>query len=729
MPTLRLILALLLVVSAASGRADEGMWMPQQIPMLGEELRQLGLQLDPEAFADLTGFPMGAIVSLGGCSATFVSPQGLMVTNHHCVYGALQYNSTPERDLIANGFLARTPADELRATPTARVYVTTDITDVTDQILGGLGREVSDAERAKRIEQRRKALIKECEEQDGVRCQVAAFFGGEQYLKLTSMHIKDVRLVYAPPHGVGNFGDEEDNWMWPRHTGDFGFLRAYVGKDGRPADYAPDNVPYQPRHYLKMSTRDLDPGDLVLLAGYPGGTSRLVTAEEVRDAQEFAFPVSNRYRQALLDILRAQGHGDRQREILNATRIASLENYLKKNTGILEAFRRDGLLDKKIAAEKKVEQFLSRDPKQAAEYAARRQEFSRVLAVGRTTRERDMLFGWLYTASPMLSQADLLYRLSVERSKLQDADRDEGYQERDWPHRRNEVQRTQRTIEPSSDRAGLRYFLLEATRLPASQRLAVLDSALAAGNGATPEARVDALLDDLYADTQMGDLDARLALFEATPAALAAREDRMLDLAAALRVLGEANEERDHAESGAMLRLRPALIAAERAAKGGRLAPDANGTLRVGFGVVRGYAPRDGVSYHPQTTIAGVLEKDTGARPFDSPAALLDLARQRRFGPYVDPDLETLPVGFVSTVNVTNGSSGSAALNAWGEIAGLAFDMNWEGIAADWVVNETYVRTVNVDSRYILWVMDAVDGAHNLLQEMGLPVHPDILQP
>ncbi len=157
--------------------------------------------------------------------------------------------------------------------------------------------------------------------------------------------------------------------------------------------------------------------------------------------------------------------------------------------------------------------------------------------------------------------------------------------------------------------------------------------------------------------------------------------------------------------------------------KKSRLAPDANSTLRVGFGVIKEYAPRDGVMYGSQTTVRGVLEKDTGARPFDSPAKLLRLAEEERFGPYADPDLGTLAVGFISTVNVTGGSSGSSALNAWGEIAGLAFDMNWEGIGADWVVNERYVRTIQVDARYMLWVMDAVDGAHNLLKEMGLPVH------
>jgi hypothetical protein len=718
-----LVLAGLLAVPGA--RADEGMWMPQQIPALGDELKQMGLRLDPASFADLTGFPMGAIVSLGGCSAAFVSGEGLIVTNHHCVYGALQYNSTPERDLIAAGFLARSTNEELPALPTARVYVTTSIEDVTGAITGGLGADLPDGERAKRIDRNRKRMVRECEAPGNVRCEVASFFGGERYLKLTALKITDVRLVYAPPLGIGNFGDEEDNWMWPRHTGDFGYLRAYVGRDGEPADYAKDNVPYRPRHHLKLSTRDLDPDDLILLAGYPSETSRLVTAEEVRDAQEFGMPAGIRYRTLLLDVLYAQGEGKRDVQILNAARIASLENYLKKFRGTLEAFDRDRLLQRKLESEALLEQRFAADRGGAKRYRAIRDEFGRVLERNRATRERDTLYGWLYRSSPMLEQADLLYRSAVERAKPDDDERDEGFQERDRPRNRGTIERMQRQIDLGSDRAGLRAFLLETTGLPPGQRIAAVDAALLATGKQGSAAQADALLDRLYAGTRMADLDVRLRMFEESSGALAARGDAMLDFAAALRPLGEEIEERERAFEGAEQRLRPGLIAAIRGMKEGRLAPDANGTLRVGFGAIRGYAPRDGIEYAPQTTVRGVLEKSTGARPFDSPASLLRPAEEGRFGPYADPDLGTLPVAFISTVNVTNGSSGSSALNAHGEIAGLAFDMNWEGVAADWVVNEAYVRTIMVDARYMLWVMDAVDGAHNLLREMGLPVHFD----
>jgi hypothetical protein len=716
-------LAVLTVMAGLTATADEGMWMPEQIPMLGDELVELGLQLDPASFADLTAFPMNAIVSLGGCSAAFVSPEGLIVTNHHCVYGALQYNSTPERDLLANGFLAKKKGDEVPALPTARVFVTTSIEDVTGAVTGKMKKSVSDIDRAKTIDVRRKEIIKACEKQPNTRCIVSSFFGGEKFVKLVQMEIRDVRLVYAPALGVGNFGDEDDNWMWPRHTGDFGFYRAYVGKDGVPADYSPENVAYRPKHHLKLSSRDLDPGDLIMLAGYPGSTSRLVTAQEVRAAEEFVMPASIRYREALIGILKKENERGRDVEILNASRISSLENILKKYTGTLEAFERDGLLDEKVAAEKGLEEYFGSDPDGARRYRAIRDEWSALLDREARTRERDFVYAWLYQSSPMLSQANLLYRMSVERGKKKDRDRAENYQERDWPRRLSAIRRAERQIEPASDRAGLRWFLLESQNLPAGQRITAIDDALASTGRDGTTARVDAQLDTIYASTKMDDLDARLGKFEQSNAELMARGDSMVAFAAKLRPLGQAIDDAMLARSGAEYRLRPRLIAAMRAMKDGRLAPDANGTLRVAFGVVKGYAPKDGTWYEPQTTIRGVLEKDTGERPFDSPAKLLEVGRAGRFGPYADPDLGTLPVGFISTVNVTNGSSGSSALNAWGEITGLAFDMNWEGVAADWVVNEKYVRTVNVDSRYMLWVMDAIDGAHNLLEEMGQPVH------
>ena len=696
--------------------ADGGMWMPQQIPALGAELKKLGLQLDPNAFADLTGFPMGAIVSTGGCTASFVSPDGLLATNHHCVYGALAFNATPQNDIVTTGFLARTRAEEIQATPDSRVFVTTNIEDVTSKILGAFPKNTTDRERARIILRRKRELINECEKPGGLSCQVAAFFDGAQYLKITRMEIRDVRLVYAPPLGIGNFGDEPDNWMWPRHTGDFGFFRAYVGPDGKPAEYSKNNVPFHPRHFLKLSTRNLNEGDLIMISGYPGTTHRHETALEAENAEQFELPTDIRYRTMLATVLRERGKDDRAIALKNVTRINSLDNYLKKHTGTLEAYKRGRFLEEKRKQETALRASL--DPKRAAAYDAADMELRNVITTKIRTRERDELFDWILYSSPMLTQANRLYRLSIERTRP-DLEREEDYTERNRAKLLQTITRARRSIEPGSDRAGLRLFLIEATKLPADQRIPPVDAALSATGKSATEEQVDALLDRIYASTKIGDAATETAMTNETTAQLVARKDSMIDFAASLRAFGDQLEAEAETREGAESRLRPLRLEALRAMLGGRLYPDANSTLRVNFGTVKGYSPRNAVWYTPQSDIRGVVEKETGVEPFASPKKLLERAARKEFGPYVDPELKTLPVAFISSNVVTNGNSGSASLNAWGEVAGLSFDSNWEGVGSDYMVEDEITRSISVDSRYILWVMDAIDGAHNILREMG----------
>ncbi|HEX6161377.1 MAG TPA: S46 family peptidase [Thermoanaerobaculia bacterium] len=697
--------------------ADDGMWMPQQVPALKSELEALGLKIDANSFADLTGYPMGAIVQLTGCSGTFVSPNGLIATNHHCVAGSLQYNATPQNDVLTNGFLAKSVKDEIPASPDARVYVTTAIEDVTKQILGSFPKNTSDADRTRLIARRRREMVEACQKPGNLRCQVASFFEGAQYLKITQMEIRDVRLVYAPALGIGNFGDETDNWMWPRHTGDFAFYRAYVGPDGQPADRAEGNVPYRPKHHLKLSTRDLDEGDLIMIAGFPGRTSRHITAAEVEHAQATELPLAVRFRTMLMNVLQERSKESREIALKNASRISGLENYQKKYIGSLEAFERGSYLD--VRRRQEAADRAKLDEKLGAQYDAAVKEVQTRFAERSRTTLRDTIYAYLYTSSPMLTQANHLYRLSVERPKAE-LDRAEDYTERQRRRLQSAITRNRRSIEPASDRAGLRLFLLEATKLPADQRIKPLDEQLASTGKATPEAQVDALLDRIYASTSIGNAEVEGKMWDESTAQLTARNDSMIAFAAALRSFGAELDKRDAEYEGAMSRLRPVILDVLRVARGGRLYPDANSTLRVGFGQVKGYAPRNAVVYTAQTDIRGVVEKDTGEEPFNSPKRLLELAGKKDFGSYVDPDLGTLPVAFISTNVVTNGSSGSSTLNAYGEVCGLAFDSNWEGVGSDYVVEEDITRTIAVDSRYMLWVMEKVDGATNLLQEMGI---------
>ena len=714
---------------AAGVQAEEGMWMPSQIPDLAPELRAAGMMLDPAKLADLTGDPMGAVVSLGGCTASFVSPQGLIVTNHHCVYGSLQFNSTKERDLIANGFLAAELADELPAAPGTYVYVTSGIRDVTEEVLGNPLVKLTDADYARQVERRSRMLVDACEKPGARRCSVARFYEGALFLEITQMEIRDVRLAYASGEGVGNFGGEVDNWMWPRHTGDFGFLRAYVGPDGKPADFAKENVPYRPQHWMKMASEGVKEGDFVWIAGYPGRTFRYRTLDEVETAHEFTLPQSVRWSKDEIALLETENLRGKEVELANYGRIRGMANGMKKYEGQLLAMREGAVEEQRAARERELEarheKLVMGDPGSVAEGAAvdatsPLATLRRLNAERRKTEQRDTVLGWLGRSSPMLSQAMTIWRMSEERPKA-DLDREDGYRDRDLSRYRQGVARAQRSIEPGSDRATLRYALQQAVALPADQRIAALDDALAATGAADGPAQIEALLDRLYAGTKMADLDARKAAAEQSSAELAQRGDSMLDLARALAPLAAQRREADRALEGATLRHRPAYLRELEQLADGRLYPDANGTLRFTWGKVTGYVPRDGAVYRSQTTVAGVVAKATGERPFDAPPALLDAARVIEPG-YLDAGLRSVPVDFLSTCDITGGNSGSATLNGKGEIVGLAFDGNWEGVVSDYLFDPATVRTIHVDAVYIRWVMDEVDHAHNLLREMGLPV-------
>jgi len=705
----------LLAVFATPLIAAEGMWMPQQIPQLASELQKMGLKIDPNRFTDLTGDPMGAVVSLGGCSASFVSPDGLVVTNHHYGFGALQFNSTPQRDLITNGFLAKTREEELPAGPGSRIFVTTKIEDVTNRVTGNLTAKMSNIDREKAIDRGVKQLVDECEKPGGVRCRVASFFEGSQYLRTTQMEIRDVRMVYAPAFGVGDFGGEADNWMWPRHTGDWSYLRAYVGADGKPADYSKSNVPYHPAHFLKVSAEGMNPGDFVLVAGYPGRTYRYRTAAEVGNMQQYSYPTTIRYSTDLNNILRDMSKNSKALEIANASRIKGNDNVLKNYTGTLTGFQKFGIVGQRQKREADLASYVASHA-ETKRYANVLDEMNRLDQQQLATQQRDTVLQWLFRSSPMLAQSSTLYRLSLERPKA-DIDRDQGFQERDWPRIGEGIQRAQKSLEPQSDRAGLRYFLLESQKLPQNQRIAPLDDLIAKAGG------VDKFLDQLYGNTKIADLAQRKAMQSESTAQLQARHDAMLDFAAALSPLQLTNEQREKEFAGAMSRIRPMYMEALRTSTGGRLYPDANGTLRITFGKVVGYAPRDAVWYTPQTTVGGILQKNTGSGEFDAPKNELDAIRANKTAGYVDPQLGEVPVNFLSDVDTTGGNSGSPTLNAKGELCGLLFDGTYESLGSDFVVDPNITRSIHVDAVYMLWMMDAVDGAHNLLREMGLPVH------
>jgi hypothetical protein len=689
------------------------MWLPNQAPEIGAAMRADGLALDPEQLALLEAAPLNAIVSLGGCSASFVSPEGLVATNHHCVLGSIQYNSKEGQDYLTNGFLAKTLGEELRAAPGSRIYVIEDLRNVTAAMLKGITARTNGLARYDRLDANRKALIAACEKQPNRRCDVKPYFGGATYYLQQQLEIQDVRLVYAPALGLGNFGGETDNWMWPRHTGDFGFYRAYVAPDGASRPYAKDNVPYRPKSWLRIARNGVKEGDFVMVAGFPGTTDRLRTAEEVR----FNFADYEPLWQRLLADYSAQikraTAGDREAQIRYASILQGADNYEKKLSGDMAGADAIGLDARKAAEEKSYRDWIAADPARQARYGSVISALDAVVIESNAASFKGLRQALLNRAQ-LLSSARSLYRWAKEREKP-DTARESGFQDRDRKLMVDRLTQVERRYLPMIDRKLFEAALEEYRQLAPADRDAAFDQALGAIG-----------LDRLYANTALGDTATRLGWLDKPAAAFEASDDPFIKLAIALYPGDLAAERAAKERAGRNQAARSAYmqgLLAYRASLGQPAYPDANGSLRLTWGKVTGRT-RDGQIWTPFTTAEGLLAKHTGKGEFDAPDAAIAAIRAKDYGPYASPELGTLPVDFMSTVDITNGNSGSATLNARGELVGLAFDGTLDGVISDWAYAADRNRTIHVDSRFLLWTMDKVDGARRLLREMGVTDAP-----
>ncbi len=716
---LRLLTASVLAALAAAPavQAGEGMWVPQQLPEIAGPLKEAGLKLSPQQLADLTGDPMGAVVALGGCTASFVSPEGLVVTNHHCAYGAIQLNSTPENNLIRNGFNAPTPADEVSAGPNARVFVLDEITDVTREAQAAIAAAGDDAlGRTKALEAFEKKLIAGCEADAGFRCRLYSFSGGNAYRLFKNLEIRDVRLAYAPPGSVGKFGGDIDNWMWPRHTGDFAFYRAYVGKDGKPAAYSPDNVPFKPKRWLKIADKPLGEGDFVMVAGYPGSTNRYALAAEFDNTAQWTYPTVARHYKNQIALVEAAGKKDPEVQVRYANTMASWNNTSKNYEGQLEGFKRIDAAGQKRAEEAAVLAWLKGQGAKGSAALDAHAQLIALLEQAKATRERDLTLA-MFNNTAMLGAATQLYRLSIERQKP-DAERESGYQDRDLTAIEGGLKQLERRYVPAMDRQLQEYWLNEYLKLPAGQRVAAVDQWLGGNDAAAVKRALDRL-----AGTKLGSTEERLKWFGADRAAFEASTDPAIQYAVAVMPTLLKLEQERKTRAGENLAARPVYLQAladYKKSQGEFVYPDANLSLRITFGNVKGYVPRDGVKYTPFTTLEGVVAKETGADPFDSPKALLDAVAAGRHGGLADERLGSVPVNFLSDLDITGGNSGSPVLDAHGRLVGLAFDGNWESVASNWVFDPTMTRMISVDQRYMRWIMQEVFPAPQLLEEMDV---------
>jgi hypothetical protein len=699
-------------------RAAEGMWPPYDLPdEVIEAMQRTGSSLGQEDIWNTAGTGVAnAVVSVGATGA-FVSPEGLILTNHHVAYGAVQRISTGEKNYIEEGYLAKTKADEVPAYG-YRAFILLSSEDVTGEVLSAVSPLMTGLERYNAIEKRTKEIIEEAEPGPDFYCEVSAFYGGSQYVLDTYLRLRDVRVAYVPARSIGEYGGDIDNWMWPRHTGDFSFLRAYVGPDGRPADFSEDNVPYKPTRYLKLSSQGLEEADFGLIVGFPGRTSRYLTSYGLAEYEDFQLPQRIRLYAESIRLLEERARADREAAVRVASRMKGINNWLKKNRGLLEGFRRFGLTDRQRAIEEK----LLVEPGVAAGELAKRQElleaYKRLYEEKSEYAMKDLVMEIMLGRGSMLGQALTLYKWSVEKQKP-DMEREPDYMNREIVNLKRNLRIFQMGYHRESDRVLLKMQIVEALVLPAAERLRVFDRIVGKRTGGELQDFLDDYLDSLYSNTRLGDPDERMRMFEMTNKELMSEGDPFIALAAEFYVENQERLEREKRFKGTMNALTPEWIGIMAEERGVEPYSDANGTMRLNYGIVKGYSPRDAVHYDCFTTLTGVAEKCTGVRPFDCPDRLLDLADGSYRGKYYDADLGDVPVNLLTTNDSTNGNSGSPLINGRGEIVGCLFDGNYEALTADFLFDDDITRSIHVDARYILFITEQVDHADNIIEELS----------
>jgi len=696
-------------------RAEEGMWLLSQIKDLKLEQKGFQIAADEIYSADKTAIA-DAIVWLGGCSASFVSDDGLVLTNHHCAYGALQRNSAKDSiDYIKNGFLAHERSQELPAIG-QNAYVLENVKDVTAEVVAS-AKDIEDiAEKEKAIEQKIAQLEKTAEgDREDLLCQVATMYNGKQYIRYLFKKYQDVRIVFAPPDAIGKYGGEIDNWMWPRHTGDFTYLRVYQAPDGSGAKYSPDNIPVKPKNHLKIAQTDLKVGDMTFILGFPGRTMRYRTSYSSDWNLNRNYIPSIKEFQEILSVIENLSRDNQDAAIKLANFNAVFNNVMKNYQGNVDGMKKSDFIARKRAFEQELVDFLKSKRKLQKKYGDILNQIGAQYALIEKSYGYDQALDTFkgYGIGVLYRLASSAYDVARERAKPE-AERKPEFSEKKVRESIDRIDDAYLGYYEPFDKAMLKRALTKAAALPEEQRIIELNYILKSDSG------IDGWIEAAFRKTGLKDAAYVKVLYEKSAEEIEALGDPLLDLAIRLYEPSERKYERDKVWNAKIKNLRGEYIDALYAWKGKNLYPDANSTMRFTYGTVRGYSPADAVFYQPFTTLKGVLEKNTGAEPFDAPAKLTELYQKKDFGRWVDPELNDVPACFLCLGDITGGNSGSAVMNARGELIGLAFDGNYEAMTSDWLYDPEIQRTIAVDIRYVMFITEKFAGADYLLKEMGL---------
>jgi len=720
--TNKILLIIFLFSTTFTLRAGEGMWLPQLLQALNEgEMQTMGMKLTAEQVYSVNqGSLKDAIVHFGGfCTSEVISDQGLLLTNHHCGYGQIQSHTTLEKNYLKNGFWAKNFQQEL-ANPGLFARFIVRIDDVTEAMLAGVTDKMTDKERQSKIDKNMATLKAQTKMGAYEELMIRPFYHGNQYFSFTTVTYNDVRLVGAPPESIGKFGADTDNWEWPRHTGDFSLFRIYAGPNNEPAEYSENNKPYQPKHFLPISLDGVQEGDFTLVFGFPGRTNQYLPGVAVEQLIETVNPARIAIRDAALKIIDAEMRKDEKTKIQYASKFARVANYWKKWIGENQGLIATNALGKKASLEKEFNDKLNSNP-------ALKNKYGDILPAFK--KQYNMLEPYVLSANyynEIMGRNIEAMRIITYLRRLSDAYEKNGKDGYDKYKARlaGPMESFYKNYNPKIDKQVFARLTEMYGNADGAKEISASMQNYLMANGIRD---YDQLADQVFDKSIVLDENKVLQTINQSPedAIKSIKSDPLFKMATEIsstyqekiagpyqKINGEISDLQRRYMAGLM-----------EAFPDKRFWPDANSTMRVTYGKVQGYHPRDGITYDPLTTLDGVIEKyEPGDYEFDVPKKLLELHASRDYGNYTTAEGK-VPVCFLGSNHTTGGNSGSPAIDANGNLVGLNFDRVWEGTMSDINYDPSICRNIMVDARYILFIIDKYAGAGHLVKEMKL-VHP-----
>jgi hypothetical protein len=712
------IFSILLILATGLGlraRADEGMWLLPLIEKLNiGKMTELGLKLSAEDIYSLNRACLkdAVIIFGGGCTGEIVSSQGLILTNHHCGYSSIQSHSTVEHDYLKDGFWAKSKEEEL-PNPGLAVTFLIRVEEVTSQILANVKDGMSESDRNNAISEARQAVQKKATEGTGYTATVSNFYSGNYYYLLIYERYNDVRLVGAPPTAIGKFGADTDNWEWPRHTGDFSVFRVYSAPDGKPAPYSKNNIPLKPKYYLSVSLKDLNKGDFAMVMGYPGRTSRYATSYELEELLKITDPGRIKIRGIKQDNWMADMKADAKVNIQYASKYSSSSNYWKNAIGEKIDLEKLNVVAQKQQTEDQFRKWVAGTPERQSKYGQALDLIKKAVS-GRA----EFVNVNLYISETFSQGCEILQLNQVATGLIEALKSGDQKKLAEFTARvKNNLPAFYKDYNPPTDRKNMKSML----KLYRSDvQLKYIPDFYANVIDRKFKGDIDKFVDDMFNRSLFAD-QAKLNAFLDKPVLKTIENDPVYLTATSInKVASEVGKNLSQFETDYAVGRRLWVAALMEMTPEKTLYPDANFTMRLTYGTVQDYEPKDGVLYKYYTSATGVLEKyKPGDYEFDVPQKQLDLLKNKEYGRYASSN-GYLPVCFLTNNDITGGNSGSPVLNASGHLIGLAFDGNFEAISGNYAFEPSIQRTICVDIRYVLWVIDIYAGAKNIVDEMTL---------